>query len=158
MVDLEQIFENSPSLYGKLPTPATAGRSSRNTLLYRKGENGAILRLVGANAPRNLRAVTAKIQISDEFDALVTTKAEGDPLQLAANRTLSFADRKIITGSTPLALSTSHVCRLFEASDRRVYEARCPHCREHSEILMGTNLLARRQTGTSRVELPRMRR
>ena len=72
------MFETSESLVGKLPTPATAGRSSRNTLLFREGENGATLSLVGANAPRNLRAVTARILLCDETDALVTTKAEGN--------------------------------------------------------------------------------
>ena len=153
VVDLEQIFETSELLVGKLPTPATAGRSSRNTLLYRKGEDGATLRLVGANAPRNLRAVTARILLCDETDALVTTKAEGNPLQLAANRTLSFANQAR-TGSTPLALSTSHVCRLFEESDQRVYEVKCPHCRDYAELqweqLHGPKANRSKRCGTAR--------
>jgi phage terminase large subunit GpA-like protein len=82
VVDVESIFDSSPGLEGQLPTPATAGRSSRNTLLVRRGENGASLRLVGANAPRNLRAITARILICDETDALLTT-AEGNPILLA---------------------------------------------------------------------------
>ena len=71
VIDLETIFDCSPALQGCLPTPATAGRSSRNTLLFRRGSNGASLRLVGATAPRNLRAVTAKILLIDECDALL---------------------------------------------------------------------------------------
>src|SRR5258708_4701138 len=47
VIATEDIFECSPDLQGKLPIPASAGRSSRNTLLFRRGENGASLRLVG---------------------------------------------------------------------------------------------------------------
>ena len=37
IVATEDIFETSPTLRGKLPTPATGGRASRNTLLFRRG-------------------------------------------------------------------------------------------------------------------------
>ncbi len=133
VIDLERIFESSPALDGKFPTPATAGRSSRNTLLLRLCENGASFRGVGSNAPRNLRAINARIILLDEADALATTP-EGSAATLAEQRSLSFANRKIITGSTPLSASTSLVTRLFEESDQRIYEARCPHCRDYAEI------------------------
>ena len=134
VVSLEDIFETSPDLQGKLPTPATAGRASRNTLLFRRGTGGASLRLVGATAPRNLRAVTAKVLVCDESDALVSS-VEGDPISLAEKRTLSYPDRKLIVGSTPLSAATSHVCRLFGESDMRVWQTACPHCRAYSEII-----------------------
>ena len=109
-------------------------RSSRNTLLFRRGEHGASLRLVGATAPRNLRAVGAKILICDESDALQTT-VEGDAIALAERRTLAYPDRKLIVGSTPLSADTSHVCKLYGQSDQRIYECRCPHCHGYAEVV-----------------------
>ena len=136
VVACEDIFDCSPSLQGKLPTPATAGRSSRNTLLFRRGEHGASLRLVGATAPRNLRAVGAKILVCDESDALQTT-VEGNAIALAERRTLAYPDRKLIVGSTPLSADTSHVCKLYGQSDQRIYECRCPHCHGYAEVMLG---------------------
>ena len=46
----------------------------------------------------------------DEVDAIAMT-AEGSPILLAEKRTLSFADRKIVIGSTPTFEETSHVLR-----------------------------------------------
>ena len=133
VVALEEIFDCSPALQGRLPTPATAGRASRNTLLFRRGVNGASLRLVGATAPRNLRAVTAKILLVDECDALTDT-AEGAAISLATARTLTFKDRRIIVGGTPLQELTSHVARSYAESDMRIYEVGCPHCAHWFEI------------------------
>jgi phage terminase large subunit GpA-like protein len=133
VIDIESIFDASPALQGHLPSPATAGRSSRNTLLYRRGANGASLRLVGATAPRNLRAITAKVLLVDECDALLDT-AEGSAIALAEARTLTCPHRRIIVGGTPLAESTSHVARAYCDSDMRIFEVRCIHCEHWFEI------------------------
>jgi phage terminase large subunit GpA-like protein len=61
---LEEVFAASPELAGYLPNPSL-GRSDRNTILSRKGQNGASIRLVGSTAPRNLRSIAAKIIIID---------------------------------------------------------------------------------------------
>jgi phage terminase large subunit GpA-like protein len=61
--------------------------------------------------------------------------AEGDPVTLAERRTLSFANRKIIVGSTPLDEVTSHVMRCYSDSDQRVFEVPCPSCGAFTEIL-----------------------
>jgi hypothetical protein len=52
------------------PAESVARRSDRNTILYRRGTGGAPLRCVGANAPRNLRAIAAQVVLIDEADAL----------------------------------------------------------------------------------------
>jgi phage terminase large subunit GpA-like protein len=134
VIDVEQIFEASPSLAGKLPSPATAGRASRNTLLFRRGANGASLRLVGATAPRNLRATNARVLLVDECDALLDT-AEGDPIAIATMRTATYADRKLVTGGTPLAMETSHIGRLYAQSDQRIWECCCIHCGQFAEVV-----------------------
>ena len=61
----------------------------------------------------------------DEADA-IEVSAEGDPITLAERRTLSFGNRKIIVGGTPLIEATSHVCRSYGESDQRVFEVPCP--------------------------------
>jgi phage terminase large subunit GpA-like protein len=130
--DLEPIFEDSPALCDHLPMPHP-GRSDRTTLLHRIGNNGAALTVVGAGAPRNLRRHTARVLMIDEADACEVL-SEGDPISLAVQRTLSFANRKILVGSTPLDAATSHVCRLYAQSDQRVYEVPCPECGSFAEI------------------------
>ena len=60
--------------------------------------------------------------------------AEGSPLLLAERRTLSFADRKIVLGSTPLEEETSQVLRAYGRSDQRIFEVPCPECGERTEI------------------------
>src|SRR5207237_8249787 len=95
---------------------------------------GGSLKIVAAQAPRNLRRHTAKILLVDEADAMEAS-AEGNPLALAEKRTLTFAERKIIVGSTPPLEDTSHVLRAYAARDMRVFEVPCPDCGGLTEIM-----------------------
>lgn len=128
---LEPVFDATPALKGKLS--AEADESGRNTLLSRRFPGGS-LSIVAARAPRNLRARTARVLILDEADAMETT-AEGSPIKLAEMRTLTFADRKIVMGSTPVFEETSHVIRAYNESDRRVFECVPPCCNTPTEIM-----------------------
>ena len=129
--DIEPLFLDSPALADHLPMPHP-GESDRNTLLHRLFKGGS-LKIVAGKAPRNLRRHTARVLLIDEVDA-IETSAEGDPVTLAEKRTLSFADRKIICGSTPLDEATSHIARLYAQSDQRVWEMPCPQCGAFAEI------------------------
>jgi phage terminase large subunit GpA-like protein len=129
--DIEPIFAATPTLRGALSADVEEGE--RNTLLSRRFAGGS-LKVVAARAPRNLRRHTARILIIDEADACEPT-AEGNVITLAEKRTLSFATRKIILGSTPLFEDTSHVLRAYAASDRRIYECPCPSCGGFTELL-----------------------
>ena len=131
--DVEPLFEASPALEGRLPTPTTAGRSSRNTLLHRIFPGGS-LKVVAGKAPRNLRRHSARILLIDEADAIAVS-AEGDPITLAERRTTTFPNRKIIVGGTPLDEATSHVARCYAQSDMRVFECPCPSCGAFTRIL-----------------------
>jgi phage terminase large subunit GpA-like protein len=130
--DIEPIFAASPSLRGVLGEPGRTD-AGRNTIVHRMGE-GWSLKVVAAKAPRNLRRHAARILLVDEADAC-EEGAEGNPIALAEKRTMSFANRKIIVGSTPLNEDTSHVLRLWEQSDQRVFECPCPACGAFTEIL-----------------------
>lgn len=127
---IEPTFAESPGLRRALLADATG----RDTMLSRFFPGGS-LAIVSANAPRNLRARTARILFLDEVDGFeVDARGEGDPVALAEKRTLSYANRKIVLGSTPVDEETSRVCRAYEKSDRRVYECPCPHCGDFHEI------------------------
>ncbi|GJE54567.1 phage terminase large subunit family protein [Methylobacterium thuringiense] len=127
--DLEPIFDASPTVAGILST--AADDTGRNTIRHRRFPGGS-LKIVAARSPRNLRAHTVRILLIDEEDAMEVTN-EGDALDLAIKRTLSFPNRKIIRGSTPTDADTSTICREYEASDRRVYEICCVECGEFAE-------------------------
>jgi phage terminase large subunit GpA-like protein len=129
--DLEPIFAATPALAGLLSGDNAEG--GRNTLLSRRFPGGS-LKIVAAKAPRNLRRHNVRVLLIDEADAMEST-AEGSPVVLAERRTLSFANRKIVMGSTPTEEATSHVLRAYARSDQRIFEVPCPECGERTEIL-----------------------
>lgn len=126
---IEPTFEASPAL-----ASAISGETDeRNTLLSKRFPGGS-LKLVAARSPRNLRRHTVRILMADEADAM-EAGAEGNPIKLGEKRTLTFANRKIIIGSTPVFEETSQVLRAYAQSDQRVFEVPCPHCGVYFEIL-----------------------
>ena len=128
--DLEPVFENSPSLRRLIS--GERDETGRNTLLSRRFPGGS-LKVVAAKAPRNLRKHNARILLIDEADAM-EVGPEGSPILLAERRTLSFSNRKIVLGSTPIHEETSHVLRAYRESDQRVFEIKCPQCGHYQEI------------------------
>jgi phage terminase large subunit GpA-like protein len=129
--DLEPIFEAMPDVGALLSGDLDEG--GRNTLLSRRFPGGS-LKVVAAKSPRNLRRHNVRVLLCDEVDAMEPT-AEGSPLALAERRTLSFANRKIIVGSTPTIEETSNVLRAYARSDQRVFEVPCPSCGVFGEIM-----------------------
>lgn len=128
--DVEPVFAASPSLADVLSDESDA--DGRNTLLSKRFPGGS-LKVVAAKAPRNLRRHNARVLFIDEADAMEPTR-EGPAPALAERRTMSFPDRKIVMGSTPVFEETSHVLRAYAQSDARIYEVPCPECGEHHEI------------------------
>ena len=124
---IESVFSNSPELRDTIPITRSGMFNSYDTLRYRRFAGGS-LRIVSARAPRNLRSHSARVLIVDEADAFEDT-VEGAAIPLAEKRTLSFADRKIIIGSTPTTTLTSYVAAAYENSDQRIYECPCPSLR-----------------------------
>ncbi len=129
--DLEPIFAATPALRDLLTAEADEG--GRNTLLSRRFPGGS-LKIVAAKAPRNLRRHNVRILLVDEADAC-EPGPEGNPITLAERRTMSFANRKIVIGSTPTFEATSNVLRSYGQSDKRVFEVPCPACGTFTEIL-----------------------
>ena len=130
---LEPIFAATAVVRGQLEDDSEGGE--RNTMTSRRFPGGS-LKIIAAKAPRNLRRHTTRVLLIDEADAMLAG-AEGSPISLAEKRTLSFPDRKIVLGSTPLADDTSHVLRSYAVSDQRVFEVPCAACGAFVEILWG---------------------
>lgn len=130
VADLEPIFAASPVLAGTISGDRKV--KSRNTMLSRRFAGGS-LKVVAAKAPRNLRAHNTRILILDEVDEMEPGE-QGSPIVLAEKRTLSFPDRKIVMGSTPVYAETSNIIRAYGRSDQRIYEVPCPECGDFHEI------------------------
>ncbi|KRA05383.1 terminase [Rhizobium sp. Root564] len=128
--DVEPVFDASPALQGILSSDDKKG--GRNTLLSRRFPGG-FLKVIAAKSPRNLRRHNVRILFMDEVDGMTPTKEGSAPI-LAERRTLSFSDRKIVMGSTPVYEATSQVLRSYELSDKRIYEVPCPECGHFHEI------------------------
>ncbi|MGP9814427.1 phage terminase large subunit family protein [Rhodopseudomonas sp. NSM] len=128
--EIEPIFSASPVLAGVIGD--AKDESGRNTILSRRFPGGS-LKIVAAKAPRNLRRHTARVLLVDEADGMEVT-AEGPPIALAEKRTLSFADRKIVIGSTPTFEDASYILRSYAQSDQRIFEVPCPECEARTEI------------------------
>lgn len=128
-VDLEQTFEASPSLRGLLSDETD--ETGRSTMLNRRFPGGS-LKFLAAKSPRNLRRHTAKILALDEIDGYEISQ-EGDPIALAEMRTMTFRDRKILAGSTPV-FDYGPITRTYDKSDKRIYECCCPSCGDFSDV------------------------
>lgn len=129
--EVDPAFTESPALRGVMKVGRFDGR---NTLTQRSMMGGGSLKILSAMSPRNLRRHTAKVLFCDEVDGMRVTK-EGDPIKLAEKRTVSFADRKIVMGSTPTDEETSIIVKRYEESDARIFEIPCPHCSTYFELL-----------------------
>jgi len=129
--EIDPAFRDTPALQGLMRVGRFDGR---NTLTNRTMAGGGSLKVLSARAPRNLRRHTARRVYSDEVDAMEITP-EGDPLLLVERRTISYADRKLVSGSTPTDEETSIIVKRYSESDQRVFEVPCPHCGDRFEIL-----------------------
>ncbi len=104
-------------------------RRSGNTLSLKEFPGG-FLKLTGANSGTGLRSDAVPIVLFDEIDAYpLDVDGEGDPLEIGARRTDTFADFKIVKGSTPAKpKGFSRIERDYDRSDRRRFHVKCPLC------------------------------
>lgn len=128
-VEFESMMEASPSLRGLLSDEAD--EAGRSTMMARRFAGGS-LKFLAAKAPRTLRRHSARAVFGDEIDAWEVS-AEGSPIELATMRTLTFSNRKLIFGGTPI-FDHGAVTTLYAQSDQRVFELPCPECGEFREI------------------------
>ncbi|MGI4879212.1 MAG: phage terminase large subunit family protein [Janthinobacterium lividum] len=113
---------------------AAKSRDQGNTLLHKEFAGGNIT-LAGANAPSRLASRPKRIIFADEVDRYpISAGTEGDPIQLALKRSLTFWNRKAVLASTPGNAGSSRIEAAYEEGDGRQFWVPCPHC-QHAQVL-----------------------
>jgi phage terminase large subunit GpA-like protein len=121
------MIQSCPALRSKIKDPTA--RRSGNTLQLKEFPGG-FLKLTGANSGAGLRSDPVPIVLFDEIDGYpIDVEGEGDPIAIGTRRTDSYADYKIVKGSTPAKpKGISPIERDFERSDKRRFYVPCPFC------------------------------
>ncbi len=132
---LNPTIQATPILQGKIK-PARS-RSSGNTILLKEYPGGSIA-LAGANSAASFRSDSVRDLALDDIDGYPPdVDGEGDPCDLALNRTDAYANRKVIKISTPTNRGISRIEAEYEESDQRKYFVPCPHCHQIQTLEWG---------------------
>ena len=109
-------------------------RNASSTILM-KMFAGGFLRLSGANSPSSLASMSIRIFLGDEIDKYPPSAGkEGDPVQLAIERTSTFWNALVFLVSTPSIKGNSRIEEEYEQSDKRLCFVPCPHCNEYQHL------------------------
>ena len=120
------LIEGTPALRERVKEPRA--RDSGNTI-QSKEFPGGLLVVTGANSAVGLRSMPVRYLFLDEVDAYpFDADGEGDPVGLAIQRTVTFANRKVFLVSTPTIEGLSRIELEYQASDRRRFHVPCPEC------------------------------
>jgi phage terminase large subunit GpA-like protein len=124
---------DTPCLAGRISDPKS--RDGSNKILHKRYPGGH-LTIVGANAPSGLASRPIRILLCDEVDRYpFSAGAEGDPVNLAKKRTVTFWNRKIVLVSTPTIRGASRIETAYAESDQRQYWVPCPACGAHQVLV-----------------------
>ncbi|MDA9231368.1 phage terminase large subunit family protein [Rickettsiales bacterium] len=134
---IDPAIENCPALKEKVQDPRS--RDSGNTMLMKEFPGGVLI-LTGANSAVGLRSMPIRYLFLDEVDGYPDDAAsEGDPVNLAIQRTATFSNKKIFMISTPTIKNYSRIETAFLEGDQRYYFVPCPDCSEF-QILKWSNV------------------
>ena len=112
-----------------------AERNAASTILM-KMFKGGLLCLSGANSPASLASMSIRLLLCDEIDKYPPSAgSEGDPVELAIQRTATFWNKKIVLVSTPSIKGISRIENSYEKSDKRLYFVPCPHCGHRQHLI-----------------------
>jgi phage terminase large subunit GpA-like protein len=125
---LDPLITETKRLHDKIQPRKS--RSIGDRILHRQFRGGQMF-IVGSNAPADLAAQSVRIVIADEVDRYEASAGEeGDPLELAEQRTETYPDALVLETSTPLIEGLSRIAADYEDSERRIGQLNRPHCRE----------------------------
>ncbi|MFA9270145.1 MAG: phage terminase large subunit family protein [Baekduiaceae bacterium] len=129
---IDPAIENCPALKEKVSDPRS--RDSGNTILMKEFPGGVLV-LTGANSAVGLRSMPIRYLFLDEVDGYPDDAAgEGDPVNLAIQRTATFSNRKIFMISTPTIKNYSRIETAFLEGDQRYYFVPCMTCGEFQTL------------------------
>lgn len=132
-VRIDPLIETTPALRDLVAPPRS--RDAGNSL-FRKTFPGGQLVMTGANSPVGLGSTPVRYLFLDEVDGYPgDADGEGDPVDLAIQRTATFRGRrKIFMVSTPTLKGYSRIEAAFLESDQRHYHVPCLHCGDMAPI------------------------
>lgn len=110
----------------QLSKSSGSGRSGVNTT-HRKKIPGGSINLSSAGSVSDLASLPIRYLFTDETDRYEAT-SEGNPLELAAKRTTTFWNRKIVMTSSPGDEAVSIIYKEYKNSDMREWYVPCHIC------------------------------
>ncbi len=120
------MLRDTTCIAGKIA--ASKARNGANTVRHKTGP-GWRLTIAGANSPAGLRSRSVRDLFCDEVDGYpASAGSEGDPINLARKRQVTFWNRKFFAGSTPTIKGRSRIETGFQSTDMRYLFLPCPHC------------------------------
>lgn len=124
---IDPMIRETPALAERFAKPAS--RDAANNMFVKEFQGGMLI-LTGANSASGLASMPIRYLYGDEIDRWPhDVDGEGDPMDLAQQRTVTFRSRKkILLTSTPTLKGFSAIEREFKRSDQRYYFVPCPHC------------------------------
>lgn len=124
---IDPMLAESRALRGMIRSEG--GRRTSDDTMERKVFRGGWLVATGANAPSGLRSRPARRIYGDERSGwTLDARNQGDPWDLAGERTATFWNAKRVQGSTPGERGTCPITESLARSDRRRYHVACPAC------------------------------
>lgn len=141
--DMAEIFSKeklSSAITNVKPVASKIVQKSRNasSTILMKMFSGGFLRLCGANSPSALASMSIRLYLGDEIDKYPASAGkEGDPVQLATERTSTFWNSLVFLVSTPSIKDNSRIEAEFEQSDKRYPFVNCPHCGHEHRLQWG---------------------
>jgi phage terminase large subunit GpA-like protein len=144
---------DTPCLVGRIADPKS--RDGTNKILHKRFPGGH-LTIVGANAPSGLASRPIRLLFCDEVDRYpFSAGAEGDPVNLAKKRTVTFWNRKIVLVSTPTIRGASRIETAYAESDQRQFRVPCPACGTEQVLIWGQVTWDKAPDGSHRPETAR---
>ena len=132
---LAPMLRDTICLRGKVKDPRS--RDSGNTLLHKIFPGGHIT-VAGSNSAASLASRPIRIVLCDEVDRYpASAGTEGDPVNLALQRSANFWNRKHGLFSTPTIKDASRIEAAYRDSDQRRYAVPCGDCGEFQYLSWG---------------------
>lgn len=143
---IDPMIANTPELAALWGGPQALEAKNEKFTRYKKRFPGGSLELLTINSTSNLRNRAAKVVLIDEVDDC-TAVADGDPLDLASARAISFkGEEKIVGVSTPTIRGESKIEAAYQSSDMRKPYLACPTC-GHEEYLKWSQIDFKNEAG-----------
>lgn len=136
---LQPMFDNCPTLRGKVVEQKTRGKGGSNQSTKRFP--GGWMKITGANSSSGLQSSSVRFVLGDELAEWPdSVGGRGDPLDNVKQRQKAYSSiRKTFWCSTPGILGKCKITAKFMEGDQRYFYVPCPDC-GHFQILHFKNL------------------